>query len=108
MRRNKDGDWQPSIRKIGGKHYIEMEEIIEFFAVRAEMRSQELDEWFSNNDVDEPGVVEVAAEIDGSMEELDYLVKVFNYFQSVHDLNRIKNLSDLEKLLEKPLDKTVE
>ena len=52
-------------------------ELETFFDVRAEMRAQELDEWFSQNDLDEPGVMEVGAEIDGSISELDYLVKVF-------------------------------
>ena len=101
MRRNKEGEWSPSIRKIRNKYYIDMEELIDFFDVRAEMRSQELDDWFSNNDVDTPGVMEVGAEIDGSMEELDYLIKVLTYFKSVHDINKIKTVEDLENLLEK-------
>ena len=105
MRRNKDNEWKPSIRKIGGRHYIDMEELETFFDVRAEMRSQELDEWFSNNDLDNPGVAEVAAEIDGSIEELDYLIKVLRYLRSSHILNSIKNVDDLEKIFGKRLDK---
>ena len=105
MRRNKDNEWKPSIRKIGGRHYIDMEELETFFDVRAEMRSQELDEWVSNNDLDNPGVAEVAAEIDGSIEELDYLIKVLRYLRSSHILNSIKNVDDLEKIFGKRLDK---
>ena len=108
MRRNKDNEWKPSIRKIGGRHYIDMIELETFFDVRAEMRSQELDEWFSNNDLDEPGVIEVGAEIDGSIEELDYLVRVLSYLRNSHILDRIKTVDDLEKYFPKTLDKTEE
>ena len=101
MKRNKDGDWRPSIRKIGSRYYIDMEEIETFFEVRAEMRSQELDDWFSNNDLDDQTVMEVGAEIDGSMEELDYLKRVFNYLRNSHALNSVKNLEDLEKIVGK-------
>jgi len=101
MRRNKDNEWKPSIRKLGGRHYIDMEELETFFDVRAEMRAQELDEWFSKNDLDEPGVMEVGAEIDGSIEELDYLIKVLRYLRSSHILNSVKNVDDLEKIFEK-------
>ena len=60
-----EGDWKPSIRKLGNRYYIDIVELETFFDVRAEMRAQELDEWFSKNDLDEPGVIEVGAEIDG-------------------------------------------
>ena len=106
MRRNKEGEWSPSIRKIRNKHYIDMDELIDFFDVRAEMRSQELDEWVSKHELDEPGVVEVAAEIDGSMEELDYLIKVLTYFKASHDINKIKTVEDLENLLKKLPEKS--
>ncbi len=105
MKRNKDGDWRPSIRKLGNRYYVDMEEIETFFEVRAEMRAQELDDWFSNNDLDDQTVTEVGAEIDGSMEELDYLKRVFNYLRNSHALNSVKNLEDLEKIIGKPLDK---
>ena len=101
MKRNKDDEWKPSIRKLGGRYYIDMEELETFFDVRAEMRSQELDEWFSNHDFDDPGVAEVGAEIDGSIEELDYLVKVLKYLRSSHILNSVKNVEDFEKIFEK-------
>ena len=78
-----------------------MEELETFFDVRAEMRAQELDEWFSQNDLDQPGVMEVGAEIDGSIEELDYLVKVLRYLRSSHILNSVKTVEDFEKFFEK-------
>jgi hypothetical protein len=106
MRRNKDNEWKPSIRKVGGRHYIDMEELETFFDVRAEMRAQELDEWFSQNDIDDLGVQLVGAEIDGSIEELDYLIKVLRYLRSSHILNQIKNVEDFEKFFPKTLDKT--
>jgi hypothetical protein len=106
MKRNKDGDWRPSIRKIGSRYYIDMEEIETFFEVRAEMRSQELDDWFSNNDLDDQTVMEVGAEIDGSMEELDYLKRVFNYLRNSHALNSVKTIEDLEKVIGKKLTDT--
>ena len=108
MKRNKDNEWKPSIRKIGGRHYIDMIELETFFDVRAEMRAQELDEWFSKNDLDQPGVIEVGAEIDGSIEELDYLVRVLSYLRNSHILDRIKTVDDLEKYFPKTLDKTEE
>ena len=108
MKRNKDGDWRPSIRKIGSRYYIDMEEIETFFEVRAEMRSQELDDWFSNNDLDDTTVMEVGAEIDGSMEELDYLRRVFSYLRNSHALSKVKTLEDLSKIIGKPLDKAGE
>ena len=108
MRRNKDNEWKPSIRKIGGRHYIDMVELSDFFDVRAEMRAQELDEWFSKNDLEEPGVIEVGAEIDGSIAELDYLIKVLAYLKSNHILDKVKTVDDLEKLFPKTLDKTEE
>ena len=108
MRRNKDNEWKPSIRKIGGRHYIDMIELETFFDVRAEMRSQELDKWLSQNDLDEPGVVEVAAEMDGAMEELDYLVRVLSYLRHSHILDKVKTVEDLEKFFGKTLDKTEE
>jgi hypothetical protein len=107
MKRNKDNEWKPSIRKIGGKHYIDMIELETFFDVRAEMRSQELDEWFSKNDFDDPGVAEVGAEIDGSIEELDYLVRVLSYLRHSHILDKVKTVDDLEKLFP-TIDKTTE
>ena len=108
MKRNKDNEWKPSIRKVGGRYYIDMVELETFFDVRAEMRSQELDEWFSNNDFDDPGVAEVGAEIDGSIEELDYLVRVLSYLRNSHILDRIKTVDDLEKFFPKTLDKPEE
>ena len=108
MRRNKDNEWKPSIRKIGGRYYIDIEELSDFFDVRAEMRAQELDEWFSKNDLEEPGVIEVGAEIDGSIAELDYLIKVLAYLKSNHILDKVKTVDDLEKLFPKTLDKTEE
>ena len=108
MKRNKDDEWKPSIRKLGGRYYIDMEELETFFDVRAEMRSQELDEWFSNNDLDEPGVMEVGAEIDGSIEELDYLRKVLSYLRHSHVISKIKTVEDLEKFFPKSLDKPEE
>ena len=108
MKRNKDNEWKPSIRKLGNKYYIDIEELSDFFDVRAEMRAQELDEWFSKNDVDEPGVMEVGAEIDGSISELDYLIKVLAYLKSNHILDKVKTVGDLEKFFGKSLDKTEE
>ena len=107
MRRNKDQEWKPSIRKIGGRHYIDMIELETFFDVRAEMLSQDLDEWFSKNDLDEPGVAEVAAEIDGQIEELDYLVRVLSYLRHSHILDKVKTVDDLEKMFP-AIDKTNE
>ena len=66
MNKNSKGDWKPSIRKLGNRYYIDMEEIEMFFEVRGEMRAQELNDWFSNNDLDQT-VAEVGAEIDGNM-----------------------------------------
>ena len=108
MKRNKDQEWKPSIRKIGGRHYIDMIELETFFDVRAEMLSQDLDEWFSKNDLDEPGVAEVAAEIDGQIEELDYLVRVLSYLRHSHILDKVKTVDDLEKYFPKTLDKSEE
>ena len=108
MRRNKDNEWKPSIRKIGGRHYIDMEELETFFDVRAEMRAQELDEWFSKNDIDDLGVQLVGAEIDGSIEELDYLIRVLSYLRHSHILDKVKTVDDLEKFFGKTLDKTEE
>lgn len=105
MKRNKNNEWKPSIRKLGNRYYIDMEEIETFFEVRAEMRAQELDDWFSNNDLDDQTVMEVGAEIDGSMEELDYLRRVFSYLRNSHALSRVKDITDLEKIVGKPLDK---
>ena len=101
MPKKKDGEWTPSIRKIGGNYYIDMVELAAFFGVRADMRAQELDEWLSKNELDEPGVVEVAAEIDGSIEELDYLIRVLSYLRNSHVLNSVKNVEDFEKIFEK-------
>ncbi len=106
MKRNKDNDWRPSIRKLGNKYYIDMEEIETFFEVRAEMRAQELDDWFSNNDLDDTTVMEVGAEIDGSMEELDYLRRVFSYLRNSHALSKVKDITDLEKIVGKKLTDT--
>ena len=103
MKRNKDNEWKPSIRKLGNKYYIDIEELSDFFDVRAEMRAQELDDWFSNNDLDDQTVMEVGAEIDGSMEELDYLRRVFSYLRNSHALSRVKDLTDLEKIVGKSL-----
>ena len=72
------------------------------------MRAQELDEWFSQNNLDEPGVMEVGAEIDGSIAELDYLIKVLAYLKSNHILDKVKTVDDLEKFFGKTLDKTEE
>ena len=108
MKRNKDNEWKPSIRKVGGRYYIDMVELETFFDVRAEMRAQELDEWFSKNDLDDPGVMEVGAEIDGSIEELDYLVRVLAYLRNSHILSSVKTVDDLEKFFPKTLDKTEE
>ena len=38
MKRNKDNEWKPNIRKLGNRYYIDMEELETFFDVRAEMR----------------------------------------------------------------------
>jgi len=108
MKRNSEGDWKPSIRKLGSSYYIDIEELSDFFDVRAEMRAQELDEWFSQNNLDEPGVMEVGAEIDGSIAELDYLIKVLAYLKSNHILDKVKTVDDLEKFFPKTLDKTEE
>lgn len=108
MNKNSKGDWKPSIRKLGNRYYIDMEEIEMFFEVRGEMRAQELDDWFSNNDLDDQTVAEVGAEIDGSIEELDYLKRVFSYLRNSHALSRVKDLTDLEKIIGKPLDKSGE
>ena len=107
MRRNKDNEWKPSIRKIGGRHYIDMIELETFFDVREEMRAQEVDEWFSKKDLDEPGVMEVGAEIDGSISELDYLVNVLSYLRNSHILDKVKTVDDLEKYFP-AIDKTTE
>ena len=108
MKRNSEGDWKPSIRKLGNRYYIDIVELETFFDVRAEMRAQELDEWFSKNDLDEPGVMEVGAEIDGSISELDYLVGVLSYLRNSHILDKVKTVEDLLKNLPKTLDKTEE
>ena len=84
-----------------------MVELETFFDVRAEMRAQELDEWLSKNELDEPGVVEVAAEFDGAMEELDYLIKVLSYLRNSHILDKVKTVEDLEKYFP-TIDKTTE
>ena len=85
-----------------------MEEIETFFEVRAEMRSQELDDWFSNNDLDDQTVMEVGAEIDGSMEELDYLRRVFSYLRNSHALSKIKDIPDLEKMVGKSFSEGID
>ena len=108
MRKNKDNEWKPSIRKMGGNYYIDIVDLMAFFGVRGEMKGQELDEWLSKNDLDEPGVVEVAAEIDGAMEELDYLIKVLSYLRNSHVLSQVKTVDDLEKFFPKSLDKREE
>ncbi len=105
MNKNREGDWKPSIRKLGNRYYIDMEEIETFFEVRGEVRAQELDEWFSNNDLDDQTVAEVGAEIDGSIEELDYLRRVFSYLRNSHALSKVKTLEDFQKIIGKPLDK---
>ncbi len=109
MRRNKDNEWQPSIRKLGSKYYIDIEELSEFFDVRAEMRGQELDEWFSQNDIDDLGVQLVGAEIDGGIEELDYLIRVLTYLRNSHILDKVKNVEQLlENFPAQSIDKTEE
>ncbi len=109
MRRNKEQEWKPSIRKLGNRHYIDIEELSEFFDVRAEMRSQELDEWFSENDIDDIGVQLVGAEIDGGIEELDYLIRVLTYLRNSHILDKVKNVEQLlENFPQKSIDKTEE
>ena len=109
MRRNKDKEWKPSIRKLGSSYYIDIDELSEFFDVRAEMRAQELDEWFSQNDIDDLGVQLVGAEIDGGIEELDYLIRVLTYLRNSHILDKVKNVEQLlENFPAKSLDKTEE
>jgi hypothetical protein len=70
------------------------------------MRGQELDDWFSNNDLDDQTVMEIGAEIDGSMEELDYLRRIFSYLRNSHALSKVKDISDLEKIIGKKLTDT--
>ena len=109
MRRNKENEWKPSIRKLGDSYYIDMVELSAFFGVRADMRAQELDEWFSNNDIDDLGVQLVGAEIDGGIEELDYLMRVLTYLRNSHVLDKVKNVDDLlENFPQKSLDKSEE
>ena len=109
MTRNREGDWKPSIRKLGSSYYIDIDELSEFFDVRAEMRAQELDEWFSQNDIDDLGVQLVGAEIDGGIEELDYLIRVLTYLKNSHILDKVKNVEQLlENFPAKSLDKTEE
>jgi hypothetical protein len=109
MRRNKDNEWKPSIRKLGSSYYIDIEELSTFFDVRAEMRAQELDEWFSQNDIDDLGVQLVGAEIDGGIEELDYLIRVLTYLRNSHILDKVKNVEQLlENFPAKSIDKTEE
>jgi hypothetical protein len=109
MRRNKDNEWKPSIRKLGSSYYIDIEELETFFDVRAEMRAQELDEWFSQNDIDDLGVQMVGAEIDGGIEELDYLIRVLTYLRNSHILDKVKNVEQLlENFPAKSIDKTEE
>ena len=109
MRRNKDNEWKPSIRKLGSSYYIDIEELSTFFDVRAEMRAQELDEWFSQNDIDDLGVQLVGAEIDGGIEELDYLIRVLTYLKNAHILDKVKNVEQLlENFPAVPIDKSEE
>ena len=109
MRRNKDNEWKPSIRKLGSSYYIDIEELSAFFDVRAEMRAQELDEWFSQNDIDDLGVQLVGAEIDGGIEELDYLIRVLTYLKNAHILDKVKNVEQLlENFPAVPIDKSEE
>ena len=109
MTRNREGDWKPSIRKLGSSYYIDIEELSEFFDVRAEMRAQELDEWFSQNDIDDLGVQLVGAEIDGGIEELDYLIRVLTYLKNAHILDKVKNVEQLlENFPAVPIDKSEE
>ena len=109
MRRNKDNEWKPSIRKLGSSYYIDMVELAAFLGVRADMRAQELDEWFSQNDIDDLGVQLVGAEIDGGIEELDYLIKVLAYLRNSHVLDKVKNVDDLlENFPAESIDKTEE
>lgn len=108
MRRNKDNEWKPSIRKLGNKYYVDIDEISTFFDVRAEMRAQELDEWFSQNDIDDLGVQLVGAEIDGGIEELDYLIRVLTYLKNSHILDKVKTVEDMENFFPQSLDKTEE
>ena len=109
MRRNKDNEWKPSIRKLGSSYYIDIDELSEFFDVRAEMRAQELDEWFSQNDIDDLGVQLVGAEIDGGIEELDYLIRVLTYLKNSHILDKVKNVEQLlENFPAVPIDKSEE
>ena len=109
MRRNKDNEWKPSIRKLGNRYYIDIVELSEFFDVRAEMRAQELDEWFSQNDLDDLGVQLVGAEIDGGIEELDYLIRVLTYLKNSHILDKVKNVDQLlENFPAVPIDKSEE
>ena len=108
MRRNKDNEWKPSIRKLGSSYYIDIEELSTFFDVRAEMRAQELDEWFSQNDIDDLGVQLVGAEIDGGIEELDYLIRVLTYLKNSHILDKVKTVEDMENFFPQSIDKTEE
>ena len=109
MKRNKDNEWKPSIRKLGSSYYIDIEELSTFFDVRAEMRAQELDEWFSQNDIDDLGVQLVGAEIDGGIEELDYLIRVLTYLKNSHILDKVKNVDQLlENFPAVPIDKSEE
>ena len=108
MRRNKDNEWKPSIRKLGNKYYVDIDEISTFFDVRAEMRAQELDEWFTKNDIDDLGVQLVGAEIDGGIEELDYLIRVFTYLKNSHILDKVKTVEDMENFFPQSIDKTEE
>ena len=109
MRKNKDNEWKPSIRKLGSSYYIDMVELAAFLGVRADMRAQELDEWFSQNDIDDLGVQLVGAEIDGGIEELDYLIKVLAYLRNSHVLDKVKNVDDLlENFPAESIDKTEE
>lgn len=108
MRRNKDNEWKPSIRKLGNKYYVDIDEISTFFDVRAEMRAQELDEWFTKNDIDDLGVQLVGAEIDGGIEELDYLIRVLTYLKNSHILDKVKTVEDMENFFPQSIDKTEE
>ena len=108
MRRNKDNEWKPSIRKLGNKYYVDIDEISTFFDVRAEMRAQELDEWFTKNDIDDLGVQLVGAEIDGGIEELDSLIRVLTYLKNSHILDKVKTVEDMENFFPQSIDKTEE
>lgn len=93
----------PRIRKLGKELFINIEDVRLMLKHLAELRSEELEEFISDNHdmLDDPVLDSIIAELDGSIDEIFRIQSMLVMAESQYKLNKVSSPADLLEIFPK-------